>query len=327
MISVVLYVRDDERISAVIDSVLSNTYQDYELMIFSDLKIKHSNNKKIKKYSLNDTYKDKINGDYVVILNDNVFVYDKYLQELYECISNNNEDWAMCDYKDVVEEENMINFLSDNKFNKLYNSNLSHNVFKKELIENLSDDLNNDYENKALDFIINLLNNNYKPYKLDKVLVNYYYDSDFLKDDSFEQRLHSTSFLYDNAPIKDKEKSYLLYELWKSLRIDSNLKRKERNNYYNQLRKDKDINNDLDIITNKISFSNVEGLIQKGYYLILKYRMYRTGYLLMRIKEVYDILAYKLMPRGPQFDEKELSDNWVIVWLIIALYIKILIYL
>lgn len=116
MISVILNVYNGERyIERCVDSVLSQTYQDFELIIVDDgstdstariidryppiykqMKVYHTENKGLsgsRRYGLS-----KATGDYLIFLDCDDWVEKNWLEELYSSIITENADMAICEY-------------------------------------------------------------------------------------------------------------------------------------------------------------------------------------------------------------------------------------
>lgn len=141
MISVILNVYNGEQyIKRCIDSILGQTYKDYELLVIDDgstdstarildeyaviyekLKVYHTENKGVggsRLYGLS-----KVKGEYMISIDSDDWVESTWLEQLHAAIVNQNADMAICDYYEehegrkkmveIAEHEKVSDFTKD----------------------------------------------------------------------------------------------------------------------------------------------------------------------------------------------------------------------
>lgn len=149
LISIIIPVYNGEKyISRMIDSILGQTYKNYELIIVNDGSNDDTFNI-ISQYSslenvviidkentgVSDTRNvglNKANGDYIIFLDADDYVEKEFLEKLYFRIKEDNSDVAMCQYKEISAET--IVFINDLKD---YDDVLDSIRIKQELIPSM----------------------------------------------------------------------------------------------------------------------------------------------------------------------------------------------
>lgn len=158
MISVIIPVYNCEKyIKKCVDSVLNGTYQDFEILLINDestdnsLKVIKELEKidfRIKVYDESHSGVSAIrnkgiryaSGEYIAFIDGDDYVEENYLEELIKPMTNDEVDWAVCGYKKVREERNIVTeekHFPDSFIRKDNLSDVIERIFKNDSFRNL----------------------------------------------------------------------------------------------------------------------------------------------------------------------------------------------
>lgn len=184
-ISIIIPVYNGEKyIKKCLDSIKSQTFQDYEVLIINDGS-KDNTKKIIETYLEDDRFKlynrtnhgigssrnfgiEKSKGNYICFIDSDDYVHLNYLEKLYTKINSDKLDMVVCNYIELNEELNIekkvkINEFANTTINKnpelLLEINKSpwNKIYKKNIIKNIKFPENLKYEDT--EFLLKVMKN------------------------------------------------------------------------------------------------------------------------------------------------------------------------
>lgn len=306
-------------ISKTIDSIINQTYDDFELLLIDDesiddtLKIIRSfNDSRIKIYSKKHSGVSasrnygikKANNNYLCFVDSDDYLQEDYLEKLYRFMIENDCDFVMCNYNKiidnkiyeipqvfnnntVIEDKNtLINILfhGNNKYNLASNC---MGLYRKDIIDN-----NKLFLNENIDYGEDIIfNYQYIHYikrfgYINEALYNYVYNNDSLTDNVSSDKLNILfNTIKDNlktyGDIENKYvKTYYLNQIIIYL----------TNNIFKLDKIDTIRYNSLDFpILKDISYNNLISIKDKMWLYLIKNNRLQLAYRLYKFKSIFKI--------------------------------------
>lgn len=243
-ISIVIPVYNDEmNLYSCIDSLLCQTYKDFEIVLVDDGSVDNSNNicKQYKEKNsniklINIEHKgsdvarniglEHCDGDFITFVDSDDYVDPKYLEIMYNNIVSNNCDLCICDFRVVFNHEykkkyytNQIRILSSEEMYKMF-FRISQKkdyygvwgkLIKKEVISKIKF-----VENKIngdIPFVYSVISSANKAVFVDDVLYYYYHNREGITNRAFSFEKLDLLEMWDVVlkDVKEKHPEYLDY--------------------------------------------------------------------------------------------------------------------
>lgn len=243
-ISIVIPVYNDEmNLYSCIDSLLCQTYKDFEIVLVNDGSVDKSDSICKQYKEKNDNIKliniehkglgvarnigiEHCDGDYITFVDSDDYVDSKYLEIMYNNIVNNNCDLCICDFKRVFNHKhkknnytNRIRILSSEEMYKLFFRvsqkkdyyGVWGKLIKKEVISNIrfvENKINGD-----IPFVYEVISNVNKVVFIDDVLYYYYHNRKSITNRTFSFEKLDLIEMWDVVlkNVEEKHPEYINY--------------------------------------------------------------------------------------------------------------------